>query len=71
MKTSFGVVTTDPGVSLAYPPTNPKPTNAGNVASTFDCAGLDGSFQTTNYQGAFDPAAATLWTDGWTAFPLQ
>ena len=71
MKASFGLVTTDPGVSLAYPPVNPVPTNAANVASTFDCNAINPTFDTTNYQGAFAPGAATLWFNPWAAFPLS
>lgn len=70
MVSRWNLTTTDPGVSLAYPPgPGLKPT--GSVSTTLDCSTLDGFLQNTNYKGAFDPAASGLWIDGWTDFPTS
>jgi hypothetical protein len=51
----------DPGISEAYPNTDPRPTNAAAVAGNgFDCKTLEPSFDTTNYIGAFQPGG-TNW----------
>lgn len=66
----FGLdTTTDPGVSLAYPPTNPKP--AGAVTTAFDCTTLDPFFQSTTYLGGFDPAGDNWLTTPWISFDVQ
>ena len=61
----------NPGVSEAWPPSDPRPTNAGAVANAFDCSAIDGSLQATGYIGAFDPAAANWLTSPWIDFSLN
>ena len=61
----------NPGVSEAWPPSDPRPTNTAAVTNNFDCSGIDGFFQATNYTGAFDPAAANWLTTPWVNFALN
>jgi hypothetical protein len=61
----------NPGVSGAWPPSDPRPSNAGAVANAFDCSGVDGFFQATNYSGAFDPSGANWLTSPWIDFSLN
>jgi hypothetical protein len=73
---SFGVVpdlnpagpVVNPGVSEAYPPVDPRPTNTAAVANSFDCSGVDAFFTANNYIGAFDPNAASWLTTPWVNF---
>jgi hypothetical protein len=60
----------DPRVSAAWPPTDPRPANAGAVANAFDCSSLDPFLEPTGYIGAFDPAG-TNWLQPWTSFDLN
>jgi hypothetical protein len=53
-----------------FPPTNLVPA-LGSLADTHptaDCTAIDGSFELTDYVGAFQPGGAD-WTAGWTSFP--
>jgi hypothetical protein len=60
----------DPGVSAAWPPVDPRPTNAGAVMSGFDCSTLDPFLEATGYIGGFEPGG-TNWLEGWTNFALD
>lgn len=73
------VSTADPGINFTgeFPSPgviDPRPTNAGNVASTFDCGTEFGAFfDSTSFRGAFDPAGAN-WTNtpgGWVSYITQ
>jgi hypothetical protein len=56
----------DPGISFAFPNTDPRPTNAAAVASNgFDCSTLDASFDNVNYRGAFQPGGTNWLTAPW------
>ena len=57
----------DPGVASAWPPLDPRPTNAAAVANGFDCSTLDPFLEATSYLGGFDPGTAS-WLAGWTDF---
>jgi hypothetical protein len=62
----------DPGVSEAWPPTDPRPTNAGAVTNAFNCNDIDGFFESNNYIGGFAPTpGGTNWTTPWTSYPLN
>jgi hypothetical protein len=69
------VTEADPGINPAWPPTDPRPTNATNVADALDCGVEFGDpfFETTDYVGAFEPNG-TNWLDtpgGWISFATQ
>jgi len=66
--------TTDPGLTLTWPNTDPRPTNVAGVTDALDCNTAFGTgdtfFDSTGYVGAFDPNGAN-WMDtpgGWISF---
>jgi hypothetical protein len=61
----------DPGVSEAWPPSDPRPANAGAVSNGFDCSAVDGFFQATNYTGGFEPGGTNWLTTPWVSFALN
>lgn len=62
----------DPGISVAFPNSDPRPTNAGAVASNgFDCTTLDSTFENVNYIGAFQPGGTNWLTPPWFSSVVQ
>jgi hypothetical protein len=64
----------DPLVSLAWPPTDPRPAAGSPAASgAANCSTLDPFFETTTYIGAFEPGG-TNWLEtpgGWINFAVN
>jgi hypothetical protein len=62
----------DPLVSLAWPPTDPRPA-AGSPAGSgaVDCSTIDPFFTPTSYIGAFQPGGVNWLEGGWTSFAVN